>query len=553
MKKFNIYAVITAALIFSIGTASAEALRLIVKEKQAFNIESSARTGQAKSVSVAYKSISVPSEGDSNAVIDEIRASGQYESVELDVIVSSPKPVKISPSHYRVKASSLGDGTDPNDTKFEDQYYWQAPSGDQLGRANIIGAYKIANNSGTKVTVGVIDSSFGPHEDITYKEGYSFTTAFDEVRKPEYFANEPLQDCGYGHGLSIVSIIGAKTNNSMGIAGIADVDIVAARAMKCGVGYLSDVATSLEWQSGKSIDGVPDISKKVDVVNISLGGSINTCPSYMQEAIDFATSQGTIVLVTANNDYGDVANTTPANCNNVIVVGAVDQKGQKADFSNRGEEVDLVSPGVNIIAAGADNDYVWWDGTSQALPIATGVVILAKSEFPLLNQSEAEVLLTGSVSGYSTNPDGAENDCANNGCGAGILDAEAFLKATRSYMGGETSFIKHSLANGGSCGDELYMDFFGSALSLCDMYEITFNSQAGKSTGISYELYQLNIGAAFDIINATKILESNEPSIISGEVNIKDSSYGFRVCTNGTCGDLLRMNTSDATKPDNCP
>ena len=546
-------AIILAVMITVMGTTAtnAEAVRLIVKEKSTSSISSLAG-GQTKVLGAAkFKSITVESpEGGVEKLLGSLRESGQYESVEIDYMVSVPTPIWLEKAEQRVSGASTNDV--PNDPWLSEQFYWNAQTETEMGHANILAAYQISNPTHIP-RIGVLDSGFGNHVDLEYSEGYSFTTVYDRVRGPEFLAVGPLSDCSFGHGLSVASLIAAKTNNNEGIAGIVQSDIIAARVMYCGSGYLSDVATALYWMAGGTVEDVPSISSPVDIVNMSLSTNAEACPFYMQDAIDYAVDSGVIIVVGASNDSGDVADFSPANCNNVITVGAVDRRGQKANFSNIGEEVDLVAPGINIIIAGPDDQYYWGEGTSFSAPLVAGIAAMARAEFPSLVHSEIESLLVNSTARTASEFDSLDTSCENDGCGSGVVDGEAFLLATREYMGGDISFIKHALADGASCDENLYLDFFGTALKLCSMYEISFDSEATLEAGITYELYKIEQGMAFDLSNGTKILESEEPSIISGEISIDGSLYGYRVCTNGNCGDTLqRINSSNTAKPASC-
>ena len=81
-------------------------------------------------------------------------------------------------------------------------------------------------------------------------------------------------------------------------------------------------------------------------------------------------SRGTTVVAAAGNLRVDASQFAPANCNNVITVGATDEKGARADFSNFGDSVDIWAPGTSIVSTsnsgkyGPTNETVsWMSGT----------------------------------------------------------------------------------------------------------------------------------------------------------------------------------------------
>ena len=87
----------------------------------------------------------------------------------------------------------------------------------------------------------------------------------------------------------------------------------------------------------------PHNATPAEVLNLSLGGR-TPCEPYMQDAIDGAVARGTTVVVAAGNSNQNVANFAPANCKNVIVVGANGLTGKRAFYSNHGAGVSVSAP-----------------------------------------------------------------------------------------------------------------------------------------------------------------------------------------------------------------
>lgn len=81
-----------------------------------------------------------------------------------------------------------------------------------------------------------------------------------------------------------------------------------------------------------------------------MGGYSPVCPRTYQKAIDEAVARGSTVVVAAGNERMNTMNSTPANCNNVIVVGAVGSDGVQASYSNYGQKVDISAQNVTYPA-----------------------------------------------------------------------------------------------------------------------------------------------------------------------------------------------------------
>ena len=84
-------------------------------------------------------------------------------------------------------------------------------------------AWNIATNT-TTVNVGIIDSGIqGNHEDLTNVVNRTLSKDFTG-------GNSPLTD-EHGHGTAVAGVVGAKANNSIGIAGTCDnVSLVSLKA-----------------------------------------------------------------------------------------------------------------------------------------------------------------------------------------------------------------------------------------------------------------------------------------------------------------------------------
>ncbi len=143
-----------------------------------------------------------------------------------------------------------------------------------------------------------------------------------------------------GHGTHVASTIAESSNNNVGLTGLA-----------FGVTLLPIKAcVSLPWIDPELV-GCPSfaIAEGIDhartrgakVINMSLGG--RGISQAERAAVQRAAGANIVLVAAAGNDDGPVD--FPAALDEVIAVGAVTARRQKAFYSNFGRELDLVAPG----------------------------------------------------------------------------------------------------------------------------------------------------------------------------------------------------------------
>ena len=119
------------------------------------------------------------------------------------------------------------------------------------------------------------------------------------------------------------------------------------------------------------------------VVNASWGASIPMDSSgamsrgLYNALIEDYSKRNIILVAAAGNDNAKVKSTKtgsyPAALNKAVTVAAVDSSKKRAKFSNYGEQIDFVAPGVNMLVADNTSNKKYWvgSGTSFAAPCIT--------------------------------------------------------------------------------------------------------------------------------------------------------------------------------------
>ncbi len=240
---------------------------------------------------------------------------------------------------------------------------------------------------GEAVTVAVLDTGVQGHPTF----GANQVTHLDLVNDGQAFNS---------HGTSVASLIGGQDPQAPGVApGAKILDIRIGNAAGASVGSILAQGIIAATDQG------------AQVINISFGAYGES--SVLAQALDYAFQRGAVVVASAGNDaYDQLA--IPAAYDRVISVGSVDAKGQQAYFSNSGQGLDLVAPGVGVITAWKTDKIALVSGTSQSSAIVAGAAAAylgwGVSSSELTARLKADARSTGSPS---------------NQVGAGILKINA--------------------------------------------------------------------------------------------------------------------------------
>jgi len=232
--------------------------------------------------------------------------------------------------------------------------------------------------------------------------------------RPDTIALNPQEPAPLGgqHGTAVASLIGAPENGA-GIVGIYPQALL--RTWDTALGDGTEIETS------EVVKGITSAAASgPGVINLSLG-SAHKDP-LVEQAIDQAFSQGSLVVVAAGND-ADNGNPDeyPADYPHVLTVGATDRTNAVASFSNRSPYVDLVAPGQDVtVATATDSGWADESGTSFSTPIVAGAAAWVWTARPQLDNTQLFEVMRRSAKDIG--PPG--HDAAS---GFGLLDVTAAL------------------------------------------------------------------------------------------------------------------------------
>lgn len=193
-------------------------------------------------------------------------------------------------------------------------------------------------------------------------------------------------DC-FGHGTFVAGIIAAQPIDGTGYAGVApNVRILPVRCASTDNPDQPDALTPEGMALGirTAVDG------GAQVINVS--ASTTEQNPELAQAIAYAEERDVVVVASAANsaDKGDPV-TYPAAYEPVIAVGAVNEAGQHAEFSQTGRFVSLVAPGVDVLGLGPGGPGHWkGSGTSYSAPFVAGVAALVRAYRPGLSAAQVK-------------------------------------------------------------------------------------------------------------------------------------------------------------------
>ena len=243
--------------------------------------------------------------------------------------------------------------------------YWSNQENAGLSLLNLHPAWSISTGV-SSVRVAVVDTGVNVIPELANRvvAGYN---AFNPLLST---ADE------LGHGTMVASVIAARKDNNVGIAGVApnarivpveacDLDPNDPTKVRC---LQTVIVTALNWLVGEALEG------RLEVVNLSLwdlsGGTIDQVLSDLDQL--------GVITVAASGNAGNAQVSYPARNQHVVAVGGVYPNGPRHIDSNYGSDLDVVAPYQNW-AMNHNNAPIYFQGTSASAAVISGLAALFKS------------------------------------------------------------------------------------------------------------------------------------------------------------------------------
>ncbi|MCD4789634.1 MAG: S8 family serine peptidase [Bacteroidales bacterium] len=217
---------------------------------------------------------------------------------------------------------------------------------------------------GKGIKIAVLDSGIYEHKDLKIalekglKENFSGSQANDII----------------GHGTRCAGIIAANSQTSNGITGVAPQAIiydVKVRSDEFGIEPIS-VKNAIKWA----------VQKKVNIISMSFDIPKD---NEIEKMIKKGVENGIIFIAAAgdNNRLNRPQIDFPANIDECIAVGAIDNKFLKDGIFNFPGQLDIISPFIDIYSTDIKNndEYSCDKGCSFSVPFISGIAALILKKF----------------------------------------------------------------------------------------------------------------------------------------------------------------------------
>jgi serine protease len=203
---------------------------------------------------------------------------------------------------------------------------------------------EVGRPGGRGVTVAVLDTGVAYADYKRYKRSPDFPKG-RFVKGYDFVDNDPFPNDENGHGTHVAGTIAEGTGNAIGVTGLAyGVKVMPVRVLdRSGEGDSMAISSGIRWAA--------DHGAKIINLSFEFGSGVTRrqIPDILS-ALRHARQKGTLVVGASGNTAAQAV-AYPARSSDVLSVGATTQHGCQADYSNEGQELDVVAPGGGPDAA----------------------------------------------------------------------------------------------------------------------------------------------------------------------------------------------------------
>ena len=269
-----------------------------------------------------------------------------------------------------------------------DKYYYKQQY--YISQCEIDKMWKAYGYKGKGVKVAVIDTGLDNNS-----KDFDYT----KIMRKKNFTRESSGTDNYQHGNGVISVIGSKRGNKIGITGIMPNATIYSIKVFDKQGNCTGITEAIETA----------INLDVDVINLSLGGK--NYSQAQQDVVTKAVNKGIIVVASAGND-GKKTVQYPADYDGVIKVSGCTNHGKFASWSSYGNS-DCMAPGEKIAIQYTCNKYGMGNGTSFSAPIVSAMAVMCKQIDPSINSKKFMTVLKKSSSNNGTKKTKSGYGCVN--------------------------------------------------------------------------------------------------------------------------------------------
>lgn len=244
---------------------------------------------------------------------------------------------------------------------------------------------KIIKNAKGLIHIAILDTCDHLAPDIVTMPGYrsslSSNHVQDETEKPRQRDHSTLI---YRQLFDTFGIL-----RPLAEAGIVEFSLHKVMSYS-GMGYNSDIM--------QGIKNACEMNYEADclIINMSFGSNGKDGSEYEALINPYVEAGKNIIFTAAAGNDGSMAGDTinlPARIDNVIAVGAYNQKRERSYFSSRGDTLFVMAPGEMTPTKDYAGEWVEWNGTSSADPYACAVIAHIATHYGLFRHTEMAALL----------------------------------------------------------------------------------------------------------------------------------------------------------------